>query len=75
MPVDECDPHVEWDKDRECPLQGDAHEPWDEDKDLAGQGNVGNQQDNACNDVPAASEEHGRMFARRLLPLLGRFVE
>lgn len=58
MPVDACDSHVEWYEDCECPLQGDVHEPWDEDKDLAGQGNVGNQQDNACNDVPAASEEH-----------------
>lgn len=42
MPVNECDSDVEWDEDRECPLQGDAHEPWDEDKDLARQSNVGN---------------------------------
>lgn len=63
MPVYECDSDVKWDEDCECPLQGDAHEPWDEDKDLARQSNVGNQQDDASNDVPAASEEHRRCLS------------
>lgn len=62
MPVDKPNSNIEGHQDHEGRLNRDGHEPWDEDKDLAGDGDVGNQQCDSGNNVPASCEQHFFLF-------------